>query len=314
MSYKIQKPRLAYFQGLLSFDEPNLDEIKRDFVYWALYIEYLIFRKENIYTFEKEWKAVKAAKRGNDVYARRLRGRLKILSRLPRIECFKQKDRSRRHTTRVLFITLTRRREGRLDVVWKGIVDDFNRWISGLRRRFGRIHVLRAWEANDDGYPHVHCVLYFEESEFETFFYNGKWRVQMKHEIAKNWRWGFVDVIALSSLGAGVGYVTKYLTKVHDALEKGRGDHKAILTLAMMWIFRKRAYSISRGFEDLLGVEEGDKKRAVLGQVDLEGNPIHMWVLVGFWAGDLGLWSKRLSYKEFFKMYSSYLFTPNSKL
>lgn len=73
MSSYVQKPRLEYYRSLLSYDKPDLEAIKKYLVEWSNYNEYLIFRKENIYTWEKEYKAVKASKRGNDVYAWRLK-------------------------------------------------------------------------------------------------------------------------------------------------------------------------------------------------------------------------------------------------
>jgi len=76
MSEKVQKPRLGYYKALLSQENPDLDKIIDAFIYWSKFVEYLIFRKENIYTYEKEYKAVKAAKRGNDVYSWKLKKRL----------------------------------------------------------------------------------------------------------------------------------------------------------------------------------------------------------------------------------------------
>jgi hypothetical protein len=35
------------------------------------------------------------------------------------------------------------------------------------------------------------------------------------------------------------------------------------------------------------------------------GNPIFQWALVGFWAGNLGIWSKELTHREFFEIYGS---------
>jgi hypothetical protein len=65
----------------------------------------------------------------------------------------------------------------------------------------------------------------------------------------------------------------KYLTKVHRTVVDGKFDRKSVLTLAMMWIFKKRAFSLSRGFEDLV-VEEEKEERRYVGHVDLEDNPI----------------------------------------
>lgn len=310
MSFYVPKPRLVHYRALLSYDEPDLEAIKRAFVEWSTFNECLIFRKENIYTSKKEWRAVKAAKRGNDVYAWRLKKRLEHLRSTPDVRFFNHKDRSRRHKTRALFVTLTYKRDERLDVVWEEVGRDYNRWITGLRRRFGKIDVLRAWEAHGDGYPHIHCVLLFEETEFETFLYNGKWRINRRDDISRNWNFGFIDVLALSSMRAGVSYVVKYLTKVHSSIVEKRFDRKSVITLAMMWIFKKRAFSLSRGFEELIDDEEYQEKE-YQGQVDLEGKPIFRWVLVGFYAGDLGVWSKELSYSEFWMIYGSESFSHN---
>lgn len=79
----------------------------------------------------------------------------------------------------------------------------------------------------------------------------------------------------------------------------------------MMWIFKKRVFSVSRGFEDLVVDDEEEEMKRYKGQVDLEGKPIFRWILVGFWAGDLGIWSKDLNYLEFWKIYSSEFYTKN---
>ena len=205
---------------------------------------------------------------------------------LPEISFFDRKDRSKRQKAKVLFITLTYRRDGRIDTAWEDVGKDFNRWISGLRRKCGKIRVLRDWEAQSDGYPHIHCVLYFEEMEFQTFFYNGKWRIDVKDELVKNWHCGFSDMFALSDLGAGVGQVVKYFTKVHKTIVEEKYGRKSVSTLAMMWVFKKRAYSVSRGFEGLVVENDENEVKRYVGQVDLNGKPIFRWFLVGFWAGD----------------------------
>ena len=55
-------------------------------------------------------------------------------------------------------------------------------------------------------------------------------------------------MFAMYSLGAGVGYVMKYVTKVNNALLAEKRNRKDVLSLALMWIFRKRAFSVSKGF------------------------------------------------------------------
>ncbi|MCW4048932.1 MAG: hypothetical protein NWE89_04265 [Candidatus Bathyarchaeota archaeon] len=81
------------------------------------------------------------------------------------------------------------------------------------------------------------------------------------------------------SLGAGVGYVMKYVTKVNTALLQENKNRKLVLSLALRWIFKKRAFSVSKAFGLFLVEEIDDGPR---GQVDLEGKTIYRWVLVGF--------------------------------
>jgi len=311
MSNKFHKPRLGWYKALLSFSEPDLDRIIEAFIEWATFNEYLIFRKENVHTYEKEYKAVKAAKRGNDVYAWKLGKRLKHLFNLPEFEFFNPKDRNKVQKTKALFMTFTFRREISLDQAWEEVRKYFNRTRAGIEKRYGKIDLIRVWEAQSDGYPHIHCIALFRETEFETFFYNGKWRINEKELLTSYWRWGFSDVFALYSIGAGVGYVLKYVTKVNNALLMEKRDRKLVLSLALMWIFRKRAFSISRDFGVFLIEEKDDRPR---GQVDLEGKSIYRWYLVGYWADincEFDSWSIDLSYNGFWRIRSSKEFTFN---
>jgi hypothetical protein len=118
----------------------------------------------------------------------------------------------------------------------------------------------------------------------------------------------------LYSLGAGVGYVL-YVTKVNNALLAEKVDRKLVLSLALMWIFRKRAHSVSKDFgSDLIEEEEEDSPR---GRVDLGSKSIFKWYLVGFWAdinGKYSTWSVDLSYRGFWEIYSSDNFTFNKAL
>ena len=121
-------------------------------------------------------------------------------------------------------------------------------------------------------------------------------------------------MFALYSLGAGIGYVLKYVTKVNNVLLSEKVDRKLVLSLALMWIFRKRAFSVTKDF-GLFLVEVKDDRP--YGQVDLEGESIYMWYLVGFWSdlnGKYGSWSVKLSYKDFLIIRSSSEFTFNKAL
>jgi len=81
-----------------------------------------------------------------------------------------------------------------------------------------------------------------------------------------------------------VGNVLKYVTKVNNVLLNERVDRKLVLSLALMWIFRKRAFSVSKDFGLVVEEEEEEEEDedSPYGQVDLEGKSIYKWYLVGF--------------------------------
>jgi hypothetical protein len=118
MSYDIIKPSRAYLRGQLSYSEPNLERVIETYLDWVAQNHYLIFRRENIHTWEKSWKAVKASKRCNDVYVHRTKKRLQKFYSMSDVIFFDVKDRSGRHHTKVLFVSFTYLRELSIREAW----------------------------------------------------------------------------------------------------------------------------------------------------------------------------------------------------
>ncbi len=200
---------------------------------------------------ESDFFALKASKRGNDVYRQRVYRRFRDFSKLTEKKVFfNPKEREVKKKTRALLVTLTY--DTKLCLfgdAWQNIGVEFNRYMSYLRKKFGKISSCRVFEAFKNGHPHIHCILLFEETEFEVFRdKNGYFRVNEKDIMAKGWH-SFVDVEALSSVGYGLRYLKKYLLK---SIDKENKDSKALKTLALCWLFNKRAFSVSGKFKQLL--------------------------------------------------------------
>ena len=198
----------------------------------------------------------------------------------------------------------------------------YNRYITSLREAYGRVSVIRAWEGFESGYPHVHLVALFHDHEFPVFHYNGAWRVQGKPGSSlEAYAGGFTDVEALASLRGGIRYVTKYLTKIHGGHAPAGGwtDGSTLsnfmeatthgdFTMAVMWLFRKRAFSISGDFIEFTTLLRNSKRghRRPRGQLDLEGQSVWVWRLRGFHTGRIPCaralggvpWSVRLNLME----------------
>ena len=323
----LEKPRLSRYQALLSYDNPDLDEIIDNYLAWVSYNEYMVFQGEHIHTGEKRYKAVKCSKRGNDVYNWRLKERFNWVDDVPDATFFHYKDRSKRHKTRALFVTLTYARNLRLDQAWEVIGEDYNRWVSRVKRRFGGVQIIRVWEAQQDGFPHIHAIMIFESKEWDAFHSNGVWRVQGKASL--EWDHGFTDVEALASVRGGIRYVIKYINKLHDvgfvrwvdddssSGLSGLVSRASDLTVALMWIFHKRAFSVSGGFLDLIRTMRNSNIDGSSGflEVDLEGSPVWVWHLVGFWGGNIGgRWSVDLDLADlrYMKSCDSWSDAPDS--
>ena len=132
--------------------------------------------------------------------------------------------------------------------------------------------------------------LIFHEAEFHVFKdKHACLRVKEKDEIAELWD-SFIDVQVPKDVQSAKNYILKEIFKHGFSFELGSK------TLAMLWVFRKRAFSISRGLNqimhrlDICMHNSNQKSRSL----DLFGLPIDdlasaKWVFVGVFA-----WNKIL--------------------
>jgi hypothetical protein len=219
--------------------------------------------------------AVKARKRGNDLDVMRSKRRLApAYERLieyvgPNGSRFAAARRSDFRaaalpvdSTSLLFVTLTwdPSRSSRWDAWSASVGPDFNRFLARLRKEYGPVQVVRSWESFENGYPHVHVVLAFEDAWFPVWCdvqNNGsvKWRVQdeVRDVFRSAWH-SFVDVQAIygedgehevrKSVNNTVWYVLKGADADYSKMEGW--SYKGILTRAMLWFFRKKSWSASR--------------------------------------------------------------------
>jgi hypothetical protein len=237
---------------------------------------------------KEEWKndvyAVKCAKRGNDVYRSRVESRFKGLARKAAdFEFFDPRARGAK-ATRALWTTLTY--DTKLcsyKEAWEKIGEQFNKFMAHVRRHFGKVSCCRVFESFENGYPHIHCILLFQEYSFSVFRdTKSQFRINEKDVIAQGWH-SNVDVKAMSSLAGGFSYLKKYLLK---GIDFEKADSKGLKTLALCWIYRKRAFSVSGSFRkalsDLITDLHNSNKKLV--QVTLSGKFLEeeKFCLLGF--------------------------------
>ena len=278
-------------EWFFSDQDRDLKELIDVFEEWRNQDEYLHFA-----VFEGEKKvrevAVLCSKRGNRVYVHRVRERLKPLLNLELPPGNRSWNR-----TRILFITLTydtKLKSAR--EAWASISEEFNRWITDLRNKYGKLSYVKCFESTERGYPHIHLLVVFREAQFPYFALNGKFRVPTpeRDRIRSGWH-SFVDVEAVVSPRQAVAYTVKYLIKAHGGKVKGKtpweiSEEGVSKTLALLWVYRKRGFSLSRDLEEALADLIAKPCATQTFQVDLFGEPLTRWVLLGVRTpGELGI-------------------------
>lgn len=253
--------RTRYFTNMI-----DLDELIEAYVEWAERPDYLIFRNEET----GEFKAVPASKRGNSIYAKRVQKRFDRLYRLSKADIMPH--RQERLYSSVLMSTLTYTRQIPRQEAWDRVAEDFNRYMSHLRDRYGRVSAVRCFEAQKDGYPHIHVILVFHDYRFKTFQHGKTRRVSKKSELEAFWSdkeyLGFSDYQALNSWRHGLNYLVKYLHKSLSLsnLSKKQENQSVkpststLRNLALLWVHRKRAFSISRRLDTLVSITQSEKE------------------------------------------------------
>jgi hypothetical protein len=293
---------------LREFEEYGLSvpEIVKKYSEWVSEDTYMILNRINLRTYNTDVFAIKCSKRGNDVYRYRVYRRFRELAKLTSETIFfNPKDRNTTRKTKALFVTLTydTKRCG-FDEAWKNIGVEFNRFMAYVRKQFGKVSCCRVFEAYENGHPHIHCILLFEEYEFKVFFdQKGQFRVKEKDVFEAGWH-SHTDVKAMSSLGRGFSYLKKYLLKSIDAKNK---DSKALKTLALGWLFNKRAFAVSGKFHQMLTdlIKTKHNSNHKIQQITLEREIIqeYTYYVLGFVPADIihlkkDIWFSKLAHEQ----------------
>lgn len=273
----------------------GLDQVKELYETWVRQDEGLVIQLQfgEAHGFKKATFGLKLAKRGNDVYRWKAGQKLDALKVvLPSFDVRTEEGEGGQQATNALFLTLTDDPAlSSVDEAWSNIGGRWNRFLSAVKKRWGRVDFVRSWESTGRGRPHIHALMIFHQSMFSTFTdAKGVLRIMEKGQFEGYWD-SFIDVRAPQTVESCVGYVTKEVLKHTVDVERGS------TTLALLWLNRKRGFSISRGLQaairrlDLATRNSNQRWKAL----DLFGVPIDdladaKWVFVGVgrWEAILG--------------------------
>ncbi|GAI11308.1 unnamed protein product, partial [marine sediment metagenome] len=198
----------------------------------------------------------KSIKRCNDVYVKAIKQKMSVfLDQEPRV--FFNRDWGVKRTNALSIVLEYDATKYTLGEAWFYVGIDFNRFLSNLKKQFGAISHIRAWQSHDSGMPHIHVIIYFKDFEFSVQSWNdGSFRVHPKQKVKPNgkycrqaikdsWKQGFVDIKCIDSMGDTFKDLLKYVTRDLDGGAYTR-------TNAMAWYFRKQSFGISRDFKEVV--------------------------------------------------------------
>ena len=251
------KVRLHTVRDLHRLGLLTIDDIVSYYYRWVTYDEYMLLQRVETEPYKAKkkiksvYRAVKCAKRGNDVYCAQTKKKIYDVGNLDNTNFFRENDRHIKAKTSAVSVTMTYDPKlCSLADAYNNLGKDFDAWLHKLRKKYGKISVFRTWEVCNNGYPHINAILLFHSKKFSVFRYKKKFRIREKKEFSDHWH-SFVDVQAVANLKKSYFYAAKYITKYITTNIKDKDyDKKALLTLAMLWLFNKRSYAISRDFAE----------------------------------------------------------------
>lgn len=271
-----------------------LTDIVEEYKEWATTDCYMILNRMDYITYETCQYAVLMAKRGNSYYARRTLARFRsIFRKIPRITFFRDHDPVK--TTRAIFVTLTYdTKRNNFHEAWQTISQEYNRFKANLSKQYGKLASVRCFESFSNGHPHVHALLIFRDHEFQVVPRNDEkgfyWGIKDDVSLDRYWH-SRIKISASSSLHGGAKYISKYITKSAELTEEMTNNAK---TLALTWLYNRRAFSVSGKLPEALGVlnlncttKTNSKKK--IAQSTLTGEHIQQYVytFLGVVPGDV---------------------------
>jgi hypothetical protein len=277
--------------------EIPIEDIIQAYTSWVQEHRYMILERlkptwdapKSSTMFEKETIAVKSAKRGNDVYSRRVLTKFSVYENVLTDLNLISFDRGKMRT-QVLFFTLTY--DTKLcsrHQAWITISKLYNLFMSKMRRVFGSISSARSFESFENGYPHIHAVLLFNTFSFEVreaIDKKGRKVLLIGDDLLECiqafWH-SFVKVQGVGNVLESINYLKKYISK---CAEFDASDSKGIRTLSQCWAYRKRAYCLSGVFRSRMFDLNANMQisNSKISQLTLENEKLgeNMWSCLGF--------------------------------
>jgi len=280
----------------------SVDLVEQHYRAWVVIPFYVVVTGYNEHTQNQEYGCFRSAKRGDKKYSNKVKAKFEALENaVPKVSYFPWGTRNKaviRSPCAFLTFEFDPNRFSCEDS-WLLAGTEFNRYITGKRKKYGKIDVVRVFESHESGYCHIHAVLWFHEKEWTGFRWDNKgkikYRVNEVETLKEGWHGGFSDVLLMQNSHSGFRYLAKYLTKCID-FEKE--DVKSARTLSMCWYFRERSFGVSGSllglYSDVINTLKSNSNLNCDVEIGFDGSVVFCgvaeWFLHGFVRGFVEDW------------------------
>ena len=187
-----------------STDWYSIEHVIDDYNNWVERPAYALVRYEDK-NGDEAYRAFRVPKRGDELYCKRVLARFNEVKEMAgQWKDYAVQLKRRKYVTKCVFLTLTYAQRGTTS--WEQIGKHWNRFISAMRKRYGRISTIRVWESQDDTTAHIHALLFCHDYEFSVFPTRPEWakrivwRLDEKRSIETLWGEGFSDLQGVDSV------------------------------------------------------------------------------------------------------------------
>jgi len=159
--------------------------------------------------------------------------------------------KGRKAKSNVLFVTITVPHDMPLHEAYRRISKRKEQVVKAFRRMYKDVEYISVLEVHEDGYPHIHMLLYRRNGYFKLFKHKNVWRFEYKRLIDKaiGLEQGFIDVFSFRSRGKVTRYLAKYLSKsMNIDVDDFNKLSPKNLTLLVARVFKVRVLSASKFF------------------------------------------------------------------
>lgn len=230
----VQAMRSEYFQT------DNNEQLMIAYKNWVQIPLWLMFYNP----LDKKYISVRGMKRGDKKHARIASSSFDRAQLLKPIVHTQQRTKSSPARTNTLWISLTYPGDVGSEA-YQHVGKDFNRFLSAIRKRFGKIQYVRVWESQVRGTPHIHAIIIFQNKTWAWEYRRSKKNPKRKiprifgyKEVKKYWS-HHSDVQAVDDYEQKLRYIKKYLTKQLEHKED-----KDILACAHQMVYQNHTYFV----------------------------------------------------------------------